>query len=224
MLWPTVSRPVWLGVKHPSRVYDQIFITVRQLWFVDVGRSLVRENGSVVYICCWSSPAPTFLGPSPAGLVAIFYCLRFETPPTWRARSPYLYLPGTGWPSYTPRHWVPFSSPTTTRRATMEVFEPASTRVELSNSSTIFSYILSVRTTHRKHVSCVRLRVHWSVGSAGSGADDIENTPHLLLHVGSCLQSCCLATRWSNPLHYCGSTALCLALAAFSFSWSLHSR
>jgi hypothetical protein len=28
---------------------------------------------------------------SPAGLVTIFYSLRFETPPTWRARYPYLY-------------------------------------------------------------------------------------------------------------------------------------
>jgi hypothetical protein len=46
-------------------------------------------------------------GPNPAGLVTIFYCLRFETPPTWRARSPYLYPPGTGWSGYTPRHWVP---------------------------------------------------------------------------------------------------------------------
>jgi hypothetical protein len=27
-----------------------------------------------------------------------FYCLRFETVPTWRARSPYLYHPGRGWP------------------------------------------------------------------------------------------------------------------------------
>jgi hypothetical protein len=43
-----------------------------------------------------------------------FYCLRFETPPTWRTRSLYLYLPGTGWPNYTPGHWVPFSSPPTT--------------------------------------------------------------------------------------------------------------
>jgi hypothetical protein len=34
----------------------------------------------------------------------IFYCLRFETPPTWRTRSLYLYPPGTGWPGYTPRH------------------------------------------------------------------------------------------------------------------------
>jgi hypothetical protein len=35
---------------------------------------------------------------------------------------------GTGWLSYTPRHWVPFTSLPTTRRATVEVFEPASTR------------------------------------------------------------------------------------------------
>jgi hypothetical protein len=47
--------------------------------------------------------------------------------PVWRARSTYLYPPGTGWPNYTPRHWIPFSSPSTTRRATMEAFEPVST-------------------------------------------------------------------------------------------------
>jgi hypothetical protein len=57
-----------------------------------------------------------------------FYTRRFETPPTWRARYRYLYSPGTGWPGYTPRHWVPFSSPPTTRRVTVEVFDPASTR------------------------------------------------------------------------------------------------
>jgi hypothetical protein len=49
-------------------------------------------------------------------------------PPTWRARSPYLYPPDTGWPSYTPKHWAPSSSPPTTPRATVEIFEPASTR------------------------------------------------------------------------------------------------
>jgi hypothetical protein len=57
-----------------------------------------------------------------------FYCLRFESSPTWRARSPYLYPPGTGLPGYTPRQRVPFSSPCTTGRATVEVFDPASKR------------------------------------------------------------------------------------------------
>jgi hypothetical protein len=42
------------------------------------------------------------------GLMTTFYCLRFETPPTWRVRSPYLYPSGTGWSTYIPRHWVPF--------------------------------------------------------------------------------------------------------------------
>jgi hypothetical protein len=36
-------------------------------------------------------------------LMATFYCLRFESPLSWRARSPYVYPPETGWPSYTPQ-------------------------------------------------------------------------------------------------------------------------
>jgi hypothetical protein len=48
--------------------------------------------------------------------------------PTLMGQDPYLYPPGTGWHSYTPRHWVPFSSPPTTHRATVEVSENASIR------------------------------------------------------------------------------------------------
>jgi hypothetical protein len=47
--------------------------------FVDVRRSLWREDGSVVYYCSWSSSAQLFSGPRHVGLVTIFYCLRFET-------------------------------------------------------------------------------------------------------------------------------------------------
>jgi hypothetical protein len=41
--------------------------------------------------------------------------VRFHTLSAWSARFPYLYPPGTGWSSYTPRHWVPVSSATTRR-------------------------------------------------------------------------------------------------------------
>jgi hypothetical protein len=38
-----------------------------------------REDRSAFYKCSWSSPAQWFSGPSPVGLVTIFYYLRFET-------------------------------------------------------------------------------------------------------------------------------------------------
>jgi hypothetical protein len=86
--------------------------------------------------------------------MAIFYSPRFETLPTWRARSPYLYPPGTRWPSYTPKHWIPFSSPPTTRRTTVDVFDPASTR------ETVWTLVSVGRSVGR----LVRRSVGWSFG------------------------------------------------------------
>jgi hypothetical protein len=51
-----------------------------------VTSSLTR--GRVCYLnCCWPSSSQSFSGPSPSGLMSTFYCLRFETPPTWKTRS-----------------------------------------------------------------------------------------------------------------------------------------
>jgi hypothetical protein len=100
------------------------------------------------YICCWPSPAQSFSAPSATVLMTVFYCLRFETPRTWRARSPYLYPPGRRWPSYTHRHWVPFSSPPTARRAVVEIFEPAPTRTSISLTQTHSLPILRLLPLH----------------------------------------------------------------------------
>jgi hypothetical protein len=77
----SLSLILWvcLGIKHPSGAYDQIFITVRHLRIFYMGRSPCREDWSVVYNCSWPSPLQSFWGPTPVGLVTIFYCLRFET-------------------------------------------------------------------------------------------------------------------------------------------------
>jgi hypothetical protein len=76
-------RPVYLGIWGPRPHFCYV-----SCGFVDVGQPLWREDESVVYNCCWPSLAQSFLGPSPAGLMTIFHCLRFETPPIWRAGSP----------------------------------------------------------------------------------------------------------------------------------------
>jgi hypothetical protein len=94
--------------------------------FVDVGHPLWREDRSVIYNCCWPSPMQSFSSLSPTGLMTIFYCVRFETLPVWRTRILYLYPPGIEWPSYIPRHWVPFISLPMTRRATVQVFKSIS--------------------------------------------------------------------------------------------------
>jgi hypothetical protein len=67
-----------------------------------------------------------------------------ETLPTWRARSLYLCPPGARWPRYTPGHWVPFPSPLTTRRATVEVVYSASAQKRIN------SWRKNVVITHRR--------------------------------------------------------------------------
>jgi hypothetical protein len=79
ILRPTVSRPVSLQFKSHLGLKTRFLLLSATYGFVYVGRPLWREDESVVCNYCWSSPAQSFSGPSPTGLMTIFYCLRFET-------------------------------------------------------------------------------------------------------------------------------------------------
>jgi hypothetical protein len=102
IFWPMVSRSVRLGIKPPPEAYDQIFIIVGYL----------KSS-------CWVAPFPTrwrvrnvfvqfsvILGQVPQNPWP-YFTVSFETPQTWRASSPYLYTPGTEWPSFAPRAGIP---------------------------------------------------------------------------------------------------------------------
>jgi hypothetical protein len=99
--WQFTANQVVLE-SSPLRLSTSIFFNWILAFVVLMYHSLWQEDGFVVYNYCWSSPAQSFSGPTPAGLVTIFYSLRFETPPTWRAWSPYLNIPGTRWSSFNP--------------------------------------------------------------------------------------------------------------------------
>jgi hypothetical protein len=71
-----VSSPIW--GPRPDICYCQT-VAGLLMW------------GALSDYCCWSSPAQSFSGSSPTGLVTIFYCLRFETPQTWTAISYYFH-------------------------------------------------------------------------------------------------------------------------------------
>jgi hypothetical protein len=93
-----LSKPIF-GFKSSWRTstgaYDQSSIIT--------GLLMQRKDGSEVCICCWPSSAQPLSGSSTAGLMTIFYCLKFETPATWRASFTYWYYLGAGWPSYAPK-------------------------------------------------------------------------------------------------------------------------
>jgi hypothetical protein len=91
---------------------------------------------------------------------------------------------------------LPFSSPPTTRRVTVEVFDPASTRVTRNwiNSVTYIAEERTRITENTCHVTTTRRCV--------PSPRTQKTQPALLLLVGPCLQSCCLATCWSNPLQH----------------------
>jgi hypothetical protein len=103
MLQSTVSRPICLGAKHPSGAYDQIFITCVTVTFLFLWGALSDERSGLSFVYAAGSYQRSLS----------------------RVRVPWDFKP-----YFTVSHLrLPFSSPPTTLRITVEVFDPASTRV-----------------------------------------------------------------------------------------------
>jgi hypothetical protein len=75
------ASPSWCQAPNwdPRTIFSvlSLIIFLDSCGFVDVGRPLWREFGSVLYSFCRESPAQPFSDLSPTGLTSIFYCLYF---------------------------------------------------------------------------------------------------------------------------------------------------
>jgi hypothetical protein len=76
-----VGQSVWLSGTHVVHVTNFLKLFLDSYGFVDVGRPLWQEVGSVALNCCWVSPTQSFSGLSPTGLMTTLYCLNFWDSP-----------------------------------------------------------------------------------------------------------------------------------------------
>jgi hypothetical protein len=122
------------------------------------GCPLWRGDGSVFCICCWHLPAQcrplpaqSFSRPSPLELATIYYSPRFETS---------------------------LSSPPTTRRVTVEVFDSASTRVTVASFGVRLLYFFDTdhATQKTQPLYCCRGMLPRRFLANSLGADHIKNS------------------------------------------------
>jgi hypothetical protein len=145
--WP--SPAVILRFESRRDPWPTLLFSPRHVRVLEVGSFLWQGEESVFLysVCCtigssvpdwllngWPLPSQWFLVQSPMGLMIIFclavgafrLCLQPGGP------GPCIYVLQWRWPSYTPRHQIPFLLPSMTCRATVEVFQPTSTQGWLS--------------------------------------------------------------------------------------------
>jgi hypothetical protein len=67
MLPPTVSRPVCLGIKHPSRASDQIFISVRTVAALLMWGALSDERTGLSFTIAAGLASAVILGSASLG-------------------------------------------------------------------------------------------------------------------------------------------------------------
>jgi hypothetical protein len=91
-----VGQSVLVPVTHlrpATNFLTYLWLFLDSCLFVDVGRPLWREVGSVVFSFCRASPAQSFSDLSPMGLTSIFYCLYFSDSSNLEGQAPVFISP-----------------------------------------------------------------------------------------------------------------------------------
>jgi hypothetical protein len=128
VLFRTVSQSVRLGVKPLETQGNYFLFQLNTCCFNPyVTTSLTR--GWICRLQLLMALASAFIRESESqGAHDHIFLYHTRDSPNLEGQFPVFISPGTGWPGYSPRHWVPFLSPPTTRSATVQIFASVSTR------------------------------------------------------------------------------------------------
>jgi hypothetical protein len=124
------SQSVHLGAK-PLETHDQYFFQLNTCGYSPyITFSLTRSWVCRLQLLLVLASA-VILGSKSLGTHDNILLSQIRNSPNLEGQVPVFISPRKRMAPLYPRHWVPFSSPPTSNRATLEVFEPASTRDSL---------------------------------------------------------------------------------------------